>query len=121
MSSAKATGDRGEQLASEYLAANGFNILHRNWRAGRYEIDIVATRHGTLHIVEVKSRRRGSLTPPEAAMTPEKHARLLRAANAYIDAHGLDLETQIDLICIDLEHNGGGSVRYIPNAMQAAW
>ena len=73
-------GLRGEQAAAEWLIANGFELLHRNWRSGRYELDIVALREGVLHVVEVKCRRSGALSPPEEAMTPRKFAALMRAA-----------------------------------------
>ena len=68
-------GLRGEQAAAEWLIANGFELLHRNWRSGRYELDIVALREGVLHVVEVKCRRSGALSPPEEAMTPASSRR----------------------------------------------
>ena len=36
------TGKRGERLAAWYLFFHGYRILERNYRYGRYEIDIVA-------------------------------------------------------------------------------
>lgn len=53
---ALSTGAEGERLAAEYLLKEGFDLLHRNWRNGRCEIDLVARRDGVLHIIEVKSR-----------------------------------------------------------------
>jgi len=32
-------GKKGEELAAAWLTANGYTILHRNWRHGRYEVD----------------------------------------------------------------------------------
>ena len=49
-------GQRGEEIAARFLLSEGFDLLHRNWRSGRYELDIVARKEGVLHIVEVKSR-----------------------------------------------------------------
>ena len=37
-------GQKGEDAAARYLIENGFEILHRNWRSGRYELDITARR-----------------------------------------------------------------------------
>ena len=88
-------GLRGEQAAAEWLIANGFELLHRNWRSGRYELDIVALREGVLHVVEVKCRRSGALSPPEEAMTPRKFAALMRAAEHYVALYGFDTDTVV--------------------------
>ena len=47
---ALSTGAEGERLAAEYLLKEGFDLLHRNWRNGRCEIDLVARRDGVLHL-----------------------------------------------------------------------
>ena len=75
------TGRAGERAAVEYLRGAGYEICVLNWRSGRYELDIVARKAGIVHFVEVKTRRVGSLTPPEAAVTPQKFRALTRAAS----------------------------------------
>ena len=60
------TGKQGEQLACQWLEAKGFSILHRNWRHGRDEIDIVARDGEFLVVVEVKTRSTGRWGDPEA-------------------------------------------------------
>ncbi len=82
MSTTAETGRAGERAAAEYLRRAGYEICALNWRQGRYELDIVACREGVLHFVEVKTRRSGSLTPPEAAATQRKFRALSRAAAA---------------------------------------
>lgn len=115
-------GQQGEQLASEWLVDNGFNILHANWRSGRYELDLVARdEQGDLRIVEVKTRRAGALTSPEEAFTRAKFRSLCSAANAYIALYDLDLDTHFDLIAIDLHEAGEHSLRYIPDVMTPQW
>lgn len=99
-------GLRGEQAAAEWLIANGFELLHRNWRSGRYELDIVALREGVLHVVEVKCRRSGALSPPEEAMTPRKFAALMRAAEHYVALYGFDTDTQFDLVTVEYRPDG---------------
>ena len=80
MSTTAETGRAGERAAAEYLRRAGYEICALNWRSGRYELDIVARKAGIVHFVEVKTRRAGSLTPPEAAVTPQKFRALTRAA-----------------------------------------
>ena len=109
------TGRRGEQAAVDYLRRVGFAILERNWRSGRYELDIVA------HFIEVKTRRAGGLTTPEEAITPRKFASLRRAAEAYMAQHRVRLEPQFDLAAVDLFPNGSLNVRFTERAMECNW
>lgn len=114
------TGRAGEQAAAEWLHASGFELLHRNWRSGRYELDIVARKGCTLHVVEVKTRRAGSLTLPEEAMTPAKFASLMKGAQAYLAENAIDLDVQFDLVAV--EHSPEGiNIRYIPDAVSPSW
>ena len=115
------TGRRGEQAAVDYLRRAGFAILERNWRSGRYELDIVARRWDELHFIEVKTRRAGGLTTPEEAITPRKFASLRRAAEAYMAQHRVRLEPQFDLAAVDLFPDGSLNVRFTERAMECNW
>ena len=102
------TGRAGERAAVEYLRGAGYEICALNWRSGRYELDIVARKAGIVHFVEVKTRRVGSLTPPEAAVTPQKFRALTRAAVRYLAATGGQEEAQFDLAAVDVMPDGHG-------------
>lgn len=115
------TGRTGERAAMEYLRRAGYEILHTNWREGRYELDIVARRWDVLHFVEVKTRRAGSLTPPEAALTARKQHALLRAAEAYLACSAWGGEVQFDLAAADVLPDGGIGIRLIERAMECNW
>ncbi len=121
LSSNMETGLRAEEAAARFLLSEGFRLLHRNWRSGRYELDIVAERDGVLHIVEVKCRRDGGLTMPEEAMTRAKFRSLFRAAEQYIALYGLDMDTQFDLISVLYDAGGGYRLQYIPEVMTPHW
>ncbi len=109
-------GAAGEEAAARWLTANGFTIIARNWREGRYELDIVARRGGIVHFIEVKTRKAGSLTSPEEAITAAKFKSLLHAARAWMSHHDPDAEAQFDLVAVQ-----GDEIRYIPNAMTPSW
>ncbi len=47
-------GNIGESLAADYLQDKGYVILHRNWRRGHWELDLIAEKEGLLHFIEVK-------------------------------------------------------------------
>lgn len=115
------TGRAGEDAAAEWLRRAGYELCARNWRQGRYELDIVARKAGVVHIVEVKTRRAGSLTPPEAAITPRKFRALDRAAACYLAATGMtEWEVQFDLAAVEIGH-GGVRVTLVENAMEYHW
>lgn len=121
MTDKQESGAAGERAAVDWLRNNGFMIVEQNWRAGRYEIDIIASRWGILHIVEVKTRRADSLTQPEDAITKQKFRSVQRAASAYIAQRRLQNELQFDLMAVEILSDGSLNVRFIENAMQCAW
>lgn len=49
-------GQEAEARAAEFLSAQGFKILERNWKASGAEVDIVASKSGELHLFEVRYR-----------------------------------------------------------------
>lgn len=114
-------GRQGEDMAQEYLLRQGFTVYHRNWRNGRYELDLVAEKDGALHIVEVKTRLAGNPVSPEEAYTRAKFRALCRAAEYYIKLYHIDLDVQFDLIAIDRDEAGEWALRYIPDVMSANW
>lgn len=64
---AKELGNYGEDLASSYLEARGYEIIQRNWRCVFGEADIVARDEDELVLVEVKTRMCGAMDNPEIA------------------------------------------------------
>lgn len=94
------TGKWGENLAADYLAANGYAIAERNWRAGHNEIDIVAYKGSRIIFVEVKTRSNDKDDPLEA-VDRNKALRLIKAAIAYVNTFNIDHEIQFDIIAIN--------------------
>lgn len=76
-------GEWGEALAARHLARAGYEILARNWRTGRLELDLIARDGDTIAFVEVKTRRAGGLHPADA-VDRTKRRRLRRAAARWI-------------------------------------
>ena len=99
----------------------GYTIVERNWRMGHLEIDIIATRGEEIIFVEVKTRRAGGLTPPEAAITIRKFRALRCAAEAYLERHPVCGELQFDLAAVDMADDGAAEVRFVERAMECHW
>ncbi|MEG1774632.1 MAG: YraN family protein, partial [Oscillospiraceae bacterium] len=77
-------GVRGEQFAACMLLGDGYEILARNYRTRRGELDLVAKKGDTLAFIEVKTRSARSLGSPASAVTPAKQRCLIRAALDYL-------------------------------------
>lgn len=84
----RALGSWGEQLAAEYLVANGCEVLARNWRAGRQgELDLVVRDRDSVVAVEVKTRRGLGYGTPFEAITAVKVNRLRRLLLEWVRHH----------------------------------
>lgn len=81
-------GHQGEELAVLFLQEKGYQIIERNWHAGKLgELDIVAILNNEIYFVEVKTRRHTGLGWPEEAVTAKKIAHLIKAMESYIGQH----------------------------------
>lgn len=114
-------GAIGEQAAVDYLRQNGFMIVERNYRIGRSEVDIIASRYDELHFVEVKTRKFGTMTTPEEALTEQKQRAMRRAASAYVAQRRSMLEPKFSLIAIEMVGNTVVSLRFVEDALQYGW
>ena len=76
------TGLSAEARAAAYLMAKGYRILAKRYRTPYGEIDIVARRRNLLAFIEVKAR--ASLDEAAYAVTPRQQARIINAAQAWL-------------------------------------
>ena len=93
-------GQQGEQVAADFLAERGYRILHRNWRCGHKELDIVECKENLLVIVEVKTRRNRLFAAPEESIPGWKIRRMVASADAYVRKYGIDMPIRFDLITL---------------------
>ncbi len=99
-------GMLGEEKSVEYLQSKGYVIKQRNWRSGRYEIDIVAENDKYVVIVEVKTRKSGTLLSPVESVNKTKIRNLVYAANAYIRRFNVTKQTRFDIISMTIDSTG---------------
>src|SRR5687768_9322650 len=102
MSDMKGTGKKGEALAADYLAALGFEILHRNWRHRRAEVDLIASKDGIVHIIEVKTRTTLEFGFPEESVGYKKLKMLMAAGAAFLYKNPGWKQIQYDVLAIML-------------------
>lgn len=99
----KEIGDRGERLAVRYLRLHGYTVKKRNYRAGKYEIDIIASTWTDIAFVEVKTRTCKKedielLPPPKHAVDADKQSFTRRAARQYLYEHPTKKRPRMDVI-----------------------
>ena len=99
-------GAIGEEKSAEYLVSKGYVIRQRNWRSGKYELDIVAEKDDVLVIVEVKTRKSGSLTSPQDSVDKNKMKNTIYAANSYITRFNINKSTRFDIISVWIDVAG---------------
>lgn len=102
-------GRRGEDAAVEYLEAEGYRVLERNYRFSREEIDIIAFEPnerndgGMIVFVEVKARSGDGFGRPEAAVDKAKQKAIKRVAESYLHERRLiPSPTRFDVIAVHL-------------------
>jgi putative endonuclease len=93
-------GKEGEKLAEAYLAERGYTFLHRNWRYGRFEIDLIGIKDGMLRFVEVKFRSENLVGNPELSVTPKKIRSLLQAIEQYLFLYPQYNDFRLDVISV---------------------
>ncbi|MDH5258286.1 MAG: YraN family protein [Gammaproteobacteria bacterium] len=77
-------GKSAENLAAEYLAKQGLNVIDRNFSAKTGEIDLIAMDSKTLVFVEVKFRKNSLFGQPYETVTHSKQQKIIRTAQTYL-------------------------------------
>lgn len=94
------TGTAAEDHAARFLERLGHEILKRNWRFKKAEIDIISEFEGTLHITEVKSRSYIFYGEPEISVSINKQHRLIDAAYQFIIEYQWEGPLQFNIISV---------------------
>ena len=81
-----------------FLKKKGYEILARNYRFLKAEIDLIAHYQNTLVIVEVKARSSSFFGAPQSFVGKKKRSLLIEAANHFILSRDLDLEVRFDIV-----------------------
>ena len=103
MLTTKETGILGEEMATQYLLKNGYEVRERNVRFGKFEIDIVAYDpvFKMIVFVEVKARTNVSDSYPiHSAMHRRKRISMKRAVARWIMHHQYDGPSRIDVLSV---------------------
>ncbi|WP_299255501.1 YraN family protein [uncultured Cytophaga sp.] len=93
-------GKAGEDKACLFLMEQGYEILERNYRSGRGEIDIITKTSTCICFVEVKYRKHNKFGFPEVFVTDKKMQKIMQTAEAYVVEHNWNGRIRFDVIAI---------------------
>ncbi|MFN5183880.1 MAG: YraN family protein [Bacteroidota bacterium] len=94
-------GKEGESVAEQVLLAKGLKILHRNWRAGKNEVDIIARHNDLIVFVEVKTRATRHFGNPSEMVSRKQRNNILKAANQFsLEGQSESISMRFDIISV---------------------
>ena len=96
-------GQNGENTACSFLEKNGHNIIVRNYRSGRSEIDIISLDQSTLVISEVKSFYAEPLGAAEFRVNKKKQQQIIQGVYGFLDENPkyMGHDVRLDVIIVD--------------------
>ena len=91
-------GAWGEKAAREWLEKQGWRTVQVNFRTRFGEIDLIAENERFLVFFEVKTRKNARFASACESVTPAKQARLLAAAEAWLQQNPTGKQPRFDVI-----------------------
>ena len=96
-------GENGEKAACAFLEKHGHQLIRRNYRKGRSEIDIISLCDSTLVISEVKSFYAKPIGAVEFRVNKKKQQQIIKGVYGFLDENpkyqGYDV--RLDVIIVD--------------------
>ncbi|MBG6132767.1 putative endonuclease [Aquimarina sp. EL_43] len=115
MAEHNALGKKGEKMATDFLIEKGYEILERNYRYLKHEVDIIARKENIVVAVEVKTRSTPEFGSPQDFVKPKQIQSLVKAIDHYITDNDLDVEVRFDIIAI-IENKLGTRIEHLEDA-----
>jgi putative endonuclease len=111
-------GQAAENVAADFLRAQGLDILERNYLRRVGELDIVARDRDVLVIAEVRTRSSDRYGGAAASVDPRKQQRLIRTASQLLQQRKdlAQLRVRFDVVVVSEMEAGCGRVEWIRHA-----
>jgi len=97
-------GKEGETLAADFLIEKGFEIIARNYRHKRSEIDLIVKKNNWLIFVEVKMRSSDAYGYPEDFVDYKKAKNIIDGAEEYTYQQNWQGNVRYDIVSIREQH-----------------
>jgi putative endonuclease len=109
-------GAWGEALAAAFLQGLGYEILARNLRLGRLEVDLLARAGQVLVLVEVRLRSGTRFGRPEETVDWRKRRHLAEAWARLLSRHPEARWIRMDIVSVLRRGRREVTLRHYPNA-----
>tara|TARA_Y100000994_G_C15405326_1_gene323487 strand:+ start:46 stop:411 length:366 start_codon:yes stop_codon:yes gene_type:complete len=97
-------GKQAEDQAAQYLERKGYKIYFRNYRFGRFEVDIVCEYKDQIIIVEVKALSSLGIKKPYESVSKIKQRRIVKVADHLLCEYFPGRECRFDIVSIILNN-----------------
>ena len=112
---ARADWQEYEALAGKFYEDAGFEILERNYQAGRKELDLIVRRDNLIVFVEVKSALNKNYGHPAERVNRTKQLNLIEGAKHYLQSHRAEnCDLRFDVVTFV-----AGKLEHYPDAFMA--
>lgn len=114
-------GASAEQLAAEYLEAQGVPVLARNLRCRAGELDLVCLEANVLAIVEVRQRGRMDFGGALGSVTWRKQRKIVRATRFFLQRRPQwrNYPIRFDVFAVQGAPDGAHDIVWIKDAFRA--
>jgi len=108
-------GKEGEDLAADFLVRQGYEIVERNFRYRRSEIDLIVLKENWLVFVEVKMRSSDAFGYPEEFVDYKKAKNIVYGAEQYTFENDYNGNVRYDVVAISMKY-GKPEIRHFEDA-----
>jgi putative endonuclease len=108
-------GKEAEDMAADFLKSIGYEIVERNYRYRRSEIDLIVRKDKWLVFVEVKMRSSDAFGYPEEFVDYQKRKNVVYGAEHYTYDHQYNGNMRFDVVAISMR-NGVPDIRHFEDA-----
>jgi putative endonuclease len=98
-------GKEGEDMAANFLQQQGYEIVARNYRYKRSEIDLIVRKAGWLVFVEVKMRSSNAFGYPEEFVDYQKAKNIVYGAEHYTYENKYEGNVRYDVVAITMRYD----------------
>jgi putative endonuclease len=111
------TGSKGETLAAEFFQQKGYEIVARNYRWHRGEIDLIVRRENWTIFVEVKTRSSSAFGQPEEFVTVAQARKIYDAAEEFIFSTDWQGHVRFDVVSVLMREDESCEIEHFEDAI----